>query len=106
MAIFARKTTKVYQDGKLVNTIKTNMSKKKYHEDLSKTVVRAASSNDKVKLKIGFMDDAAVGKVDGVKQTGYRTMGGKSVKWVWDSSYKYPVSKKGIKRSQSKRARK
>lgn len=87
--MFVRKTTKVYKNGKLINTIKTDMSKKKYHEDLTKEIVGANASGDKVKLKIGFMDDAANGKVDGLKHTAYRTLGGKSVKYVYDSSYKY-----------------
>lgn len=91
--MFAKKVTKVYRDGKLVNTIKTSMSKKKYHEDLAKTITGAQSSGDKVKLRLGSESQSASGKVDGLKRTGFRTLGGKSVKYSWDSSYTFPVEK-------------
>lgn len=95
MGIFAKKTTKVYKDGKLVNTIESNMSKKKYYEDLGKTVTSANYSGDKIKFKPSGSDDAAIGKVSGYKHSFFRSLGNKQVKYTYDATYKYPKQRKG-----------
>lgn len=94
MSIFAKKTTKVYKNGKLVNTIKQDMSRKKYFEDLGKTVTNSNYSGDKLSLKPSGSDDAALGKVTGFKHSFSRTLGGKPVKYVYDVSYKYPTKRR------------
>ena len=98
MAIFAKKTVKVYKDGKLVNTIKTDMSKKKYYEDLGKTVMNAQYSGDKLRFSPVSSDDAVQGKAGGYRHSFFRTLGGKQVKYTYDAQYKYPTARKRRKR--------
>lgn len=93
MSIFAKKTIKVYKEGKLVNTIQTNMSRKRYFEDVGKTVANSSYSGDRLKLKPSGSYDAASGKLAGYKQSFYRSLGGKQVKYTYDASYKYPAKR-------------
>lgn len=86
---WVKKTTKVYRDGKLVNTIEENLTESKYRKDLTKRIAGNQFSGHKTKLILGLSQDVNEGKIDGMRTTAYSTMGGRSVKYVYDTSYKY-----------------
>lgn len=95
---WVKKTTKVYKDGKLVNTIEENMTESKYRKDLTKRIAGNQFSGHKTRLFLGLSQDVEEGKISGMRTTSYTTLGGKPVKYVYDSTYRYAKPRKRRKK--------
>lgn len=70
------------------------MSESKYRKDLTKRIVGNQFSGHKTKLILGLSQDVNDGKIDGMKTTAYSQIGGKTVKYFYDTTYKYSKPKK------------